>query len=293
MASTCASGTRCHVNGKGLKTWGTAFPWKMVQQTSSSSVTLVTGGRRLASGTLVWSNVVLCAAHTLENQDEKSFSVWLHHECDAKTAQGGHRGKRADPKRGWADCALFADKPQAKVVQILELDQQIDYAFVRITWNDVVESSSGTQSVKFKRVLHIPNAGRELGKEVLLVGHPQDEEQGQCEPAQASAGTIKVERGPHLFTLRGAEYSYANFSAAFGMSGGGVFNTRGEIVGMLLGSRPSSATPPTGPAFLNLAAVAGLDRTNAQGKPVPASLRIRQWMGGAPPLMANEEASLK
>jgi hypothetical protein len=82
------------------------------------------------------------------------------------------------------------------------------------------------------------------------------------------------------------EYSYANFHARDGVSGGGVFNESGQIVGAL--SRGRKSMKEIG--FLNLWFTA--DRmvyVDAGSNPAyPASARLRRWFGGGSPLLSGD-----
>ena len=91
-------------------------------------------------------------------------------------------------------------------------------------------------------------------------------------------------------------YAAAGFHTYFGASGGGVFNERGELVGILkgdFGNREHVPKELLGKyAFLHLSAAA-----QAIGDQVKAGKaksndekgeRLRQWMGGGAPLLKGD-----
>jgi hypothetical protein len=276
----CRIGRRCHVSGKGLKTFGTRFPQKKVFDLASSSVQLVSGGTRLASGTLIDPTVVLCAAHTLETISLKNLEILMCFECSAKTAPPGEFVQYRN-KAAWIQCSKLDTTPQAKVIQQLESGTAdgLDYALLSIEWKNAVPASvADLYVVKLPRVPEIPQPSRTLTSELLLVGHPQGSSQ-QGEPTQASAGRLTRQQGPHPNTLTGDAYGYASFGASVGFSGGGVFNTKGKIVGVLKGVRAyHTPTGIGGMAFVDLGRVADLTHPSKD----PKRGRISRWLQGLP-----------
>ncbi|MGD2064366.1 MAG: trypsin-like peptidase domain-containing protein [Nitrospirota bacterium] len=276
----CRIGRRCHVNGKGLKKFGTKFPQPTVRDLASSSVQLIAGGKRLASGTLIDPTIVLCAAHTLQTISLRDLEILMCFECSAKTAPPGEFNQYPN-KASWTKCSRLATTAQAKVVHELESggSGDLDYALVAIEWKNAVElEDTDVSAVKLPRIPEIPQPSRTFTSELLLVGHPHDS-QAQGEPTQASAGKLTRQRGPHPETLTGDAYGYATFGATFGFSGGGVFNSRGQIIGVLKGSRlPHARTGVGGMAFLDLGRVADLtDPSQDQRRG-----RITRWFQGLP-----------
>lgn len=296
----CKQTKRCHVNGRGLSQWGKTFPAELVKTCSSSAVSLVgkdpdSGSiRHIASGTLVWNNVVLCASHSLNTVNATEVEIQLFFECDASTSPPGHASDKRKNSSAWTSCTITAANPQAKVVEVLENHSRLDFAFLRIEWYKV-KKTNGQETVSLPEVPDIPNLGRlskGKGDEVLLVGHPWGAN-SVSEPKQASAGIVSVAGAPHPKESTGNTFSYASFAAGTGMSGGGVFNKSGEIIGLLQGVRYKAheKTGASGNAFLNLATVANTTKTNQQGKSAYESPRIRQWYGGGPPLFKHETKS--
>lgn len=290
--SVCKVSTRCHALGRGIATWGSDFPAAMVKQISSSSVVLVIGGNRLASGTLIWSNVVLAAGHSFQKIEATSVEVLIGYEIPARVALNGdvdeHSvGNPLVPLPRWTKGAPTDITPQAKVVQVLQHIMYYDLMFVRIEWNDVVQRASGLRAVALPRAPIIPRPGRLNGKQIAVVGHPWDTST-QAEPTQVLASPVTLADGPDPMAIEpGSGFSYYSGEFHGGFSGGGAFNSRGELVGVIKGGRGyNSARLPQGSAFANLAtAAADLKRVMPFG---PAYPRLRQWLGGGPPLMDGE-----
>lgn len=307
--ATCKQTKRCHVKGKGITTWGKAFPAKSVKDFSSSGVVLVAKDdngaiRRVASGTLVHNNVVLCANHSLSTISTVELEIMLFFECDAKSAPAGHSSDSRKHQSSWRNCTVLTSKPQAKVVELLEKRSDFDYAFLRIEWSNK-KKSNGLEIVTLPGFPDIPDVGsllKGVGEEVLLIGHPWDISKNG-EPKQASVGVVSVPAGPHPRETEGRAFTYASIAAAkaaSGMSGGGVFNKNGQIIGLMQGGRKKSltikgpdgkSTAVTGNAFMNIASVASITEKKNDGKRDYVSKRIRTWYGGGVPLLRGETKS--
>jgi Trypsin-like peptidase domain len=160
------------------------------------------------------------------------------------------------------------------------------------------DSKDSALTLRVPRPLAIPRPGSELTGELLLIGHPYSRAKGQsylCQPTQASVAALfqkDLENPSHKGAgVRG--YAAARFDTHSGASGGGVFNERGEIVGVLrgdFGNRPE--TPKElhdKAAFLHLSAAATniADLVKA-GKSKDKGERLRQWIGGGAPLLKGD-----
>src|SRR5215216_6532253 len=182
MGKPCPLGFRCHVEGAGITKFGTKFSPDMVLRLASSSVQLINKNlsRRFATATLIWPNVILCDAHSLQGPFLLSdLELLLFHECDAKTAPAAHAR--------FATCTTLATTPQAKLYKELESGYGfgLDYSLIAIEWTSftVVPSSGGSASkqVKFPRAVVLPKPGYQYGGELLAIGHPSGSG-GQSEP---------------------------------------------------------------------------------------------------------------
>lgn len=151
--SECSRGKRCHVQGKDLKTWGKTIPRAVVLEAASSSVQLVVGGKRVASGTLVWNNVVLSAYHPFATQTATDFEVLLAYEYDSSTAPGGHAEDHYKNPLAFLTGTPLATTPQAKVVEMLEQDLTLDFAFLRIEWKSVTTRVPGFRPYRCRESL--------------------------------------------------------------------------------------------------------------------------------------------
>jgi hypothetical protein len=269
---SCPIGRRCHVSGKNLVDWNQAFSAQRVKDLASSSVALLTkpeGASQpkvFASGTLIAEDIVLCCAHSVENLSDRDIEVVLFFECDAKTAPPGHR-EQYDGKTvsTWKGCTPLRSKPQGRVLRAIErgFSADLDYTLFAIEWTEFEPGpTSGLKLVGVPRLPAPARPSRIMTSDVLLVAHPDGE------PTQASAGTLTEQFGPNPVTGRGLDYAYSSFSLTAGSSGGGVFNTSGEIVGVLKGFLLKH-----GHGFLNLARVADN---------LPQS-RIAQWLSQGDP----------
>lgn len=289
--AVCSIYSRCHVAGVGIPRFGSKFSSVTVLQLASSSVLLIDkGGTHIASGLLIAPNVVLCAAHSIGSASGK-LELLLFFECDAKTAPGFTPSGQGSspfsaPKSPAPPCTPLATVAQARELKTLETGNVhgLDYALLAIEWPQ--------SPVNFPRAVHLPRLDYFYGGELLSVGHPVSG--GKGEPTQATAGThlATVQHGPHpnpqSSAERGAkEYTYTNCQTALGMSGGGVFNEKGNLVGIVTGRRPASGGGSLIEyAFLNLGLVVG--KTVAGPPAGPVSERLKRWMGGGLPLLSSD-----
>lgn len=149
------------------------------------------------------------------------------------------------------------------------------------------------------RSLTIPAPGSELTSELLLIGHPYSRHAGEvalCQPTQASVGTVLAKEIPDPTapspTGRPRNFSASNFDTYYGASGGGIFNLRGELVGILKGIIGKDGSKiegkivflnlfATGTAIFNLFKAGKLDEKQT-GK------RLRQWLSKGPPRLQGD-----
>jgi len=264
QAPVCLNGRRCHISGKGLTRFGTKFPSAMVRQIASSSVLLIDhppGQPRtpVASGTLISRNVVLCAAHSIPSLSS-NVEILMFYECNKKTAPPGFSDqydmKNPASASAWRGCTKLRTAPQAKMVKVLEQGSPdgLDYALLSIEWT-ALKPDPKANIVEMPRYPVAAPPSRTFTHEVLVVGHPivlvghsGTQTMADVEPTEASAGPLFQQFGPNCITNRGQDYGYAGFVSQFGMSGGGVFNKAGQIIGVLKGRKTGS-----GECFLNLA----------------------------------------
>jgi hypothetical protein len=281
--SECPRARRCHVQGKGLKTWGKTLPHKMISDAATTSVQLIVGGKRVASGTLIWNNVVLCCFHTIANQTATDFEILLGYEFSAATAPGGHADEYTKNPADYLAGTPLATTAQAKVAELLEQQMDLDLAFLRIVWTNVKEESSGMKTVKLPRRpdFPVPSGNVKQGDEVVAVGHPWTDAATMGEVSQGTAGVVSKVDGPKPGTTSGIEFTYSSMMGRTGFSGAGVFNKAGEIVGVYQGRDPS-----LGVAFVNLSLAAASFNVSSMK---PTSPRLRQWLGGGSPLMRGEK----
>jgi len=267
QSAVCAIGQRCHVAGKGLTRFGAKFTRDKVLEIASSSVLLIDhppGGSRTpaGSGTLISDNVVLCAAHSLASMGSH-VEVLLFYECDPGTAPPGSifQYNMRDPASvaAWRSCRKLRSKPQGRMLKVLEQGHPdgLDYALLSIEWTALVPDPKA-DLVEMPRHPVAAPASRAFTREVLAIGHPivtighpPPQTMADVEPTQATAGMLLQQFGPNFNTGRGTDYGYASFSTQFGMSGGGVFNDAGRIIGVTKGVAPGK-----GNCFLNLARAA-------------------------------------
>jgi Trypsin-like peptidase domain len=309
VGKTCPIRKRCHARSA-VERFGTKFSSQMVVRLASSSALLIQQARtpgvkqesdpllgepeaedtsvttHPGSGTLIWPNVVLCAAHTVQTVFLRDLQFLFLFECDARTAPGAGEA--------YTSCEKLETTAQATPIKVLETgyDDGLDYALIAIRWIDLIVSvgflpASSRGGVE-RRVV-IPRPSFETRGELLAVGHPIP-----GEPTQAAAGKLISNGQAHpepAFVPGQAsrEYGYANFETYYGMSGGGVFNEAGDIVGVVIGDtladfqkkkkKDKKKFEEQGLAFLNLGLAA---RAGKSAK------RIRQWLGSGPPLLSGD-----
>lgn len=289
----CTLGQRCHVNGKGIRTFGTKFPLALVQKIASSCITLVGDdtfsnppipNKKIASGVLIAPEVALFAAHSINTIGASGVKVLMGFECDAATAPPGmffqYRGN-------WPSCTPLATATQAVGVKTLESgnSNEFDYEMVLIKWN------SGPP-VKLPRIPDFPKPGFVFSDEMLLVGHPDDPKTIQGQETQACAFKLVKTRGPNPSNvgdpITDDVYGYGEFgfTRGDGFSGGGVFNDKGEIVGLLKGNGVGvPGMNPNNFCFLNLGLAAGKMQND------PRRGRLRLWFDGKSPLKSGDGGS--
>jgi len=285
--SVCVNAVKCHVAGKGITTWGTKFAQAKVLELASSSVVLVEGttSRSVASGVLIAPNVLLCAAHSIGDELGPNMRGQLLFECDASTAPGVPPRKRSaldpDPPAP-PPCTKLTAAPHMKLTTVLEDGSSygLDYALVAITWLD--------SKVKLPRKVTLPKPDYSYGGELLAIGHQIDMSTKVAEATQASVGKHLAagDHGPHPDPKTPAhksakEYTYTDIYTTFGMSGGGVFNEQGNLVGIVSGFKQGKF------AFLNLGLAAG-KTASIGGVTKPVSERLKNWMGGGQPRLSGD-----
>src|SRR5947209_4131305 len=112
----CALGQVCHVNGKGLKTFGTKFPVATVVKLASSSIQLTdNSGTRVASGVLIAPEVALFASHSVGSIGK--INILMDFECSSTTAPPGMRFQH---RNVWPSCTSLATASQAVDLKTLE-----------------------------------------------------------------------------------------------------------------------------------------------------------------------------
>ena len=287
----CPLGYPCHISGRGIRKFGNKFAQTLVEELASSSVALVQKGsppKRFASGTLVDTDIVLCAEHsltTLSTDEVMALEILLCFECSDQTAPPGARYQYRTMTAKWRTCTLLDTQPQATVVQILEKGSagDLDYALLRIEWKSHLISThpdfQGVKLVKLPRKVSIPKPSRKFSNELLVIGYPWHTA-WQGEPAQGIVGTKIREKGPHILG-GGDDYGYVRWLGAKvgGWSGGGVFNEAGEIIGVLKGQNQKGEI-----AFLNLDQAA--DETDVLADGLPG--RLGRWFLFGRPKRTND-----
>ena len=268
----CASPWSCNVMARSLRRFGDTFPASLVRRLASSSVQFVIRGDSepksfVASGTLIWPDVVLCAAHSLGGTPSTNLDALFFYEHDGATATKLGSGGN-----------ITAKLPQAKVKAEVENGGKfgLDYALLVIEWSD--------WAISLPRAVELPHPSYACGSELLAIGHPGGA------PTRAAAGKL-MRSGFSLSLGAGAsdpgrgEFSSASFKTDFGMSGGGVFNNDGGLVGVIKGDNfAPGATADRNPnenTFLNLGLAAG-----KMGKS-----RLRTWLEGGSPLLGGDPRS--
>jgi len=291
----CRLGQRCHVNGRGLTTFGTKFPLATVQRLASCSIQLVNSNflnpgqpdLRVASGVLIAPEVALFAAHSVsQGFSAQGIRVLMDFECDTATAPPGMRSQYS---AAWPTCTSLATASQAVEVKTLEIDSSVglDYAMVLIKWN----SASASNQVKLPRIPIMPKPGFFFSNELLLIGHPDDSSK-QGEPTQACAFKLVQAKGPNPQNVTDANnpdtYGYGEFgfAAGDGFSGGGVFNELGELIGLLKGNGVGvPGMNANNFAFLNLGLAAGKTMND------PRRGRLIKWFSSGDPLKPGDSTS--
>lgn len=280
----CAPGRRCHVAGKGLTRFGTKFTRDKVLEIASSSVLLIDHPRGqspqpFGSGTLISQDVVLCAAHSLSLVGS-NVEILLFYECGPQGSPPGSRdqyGLDSASVSAWRSCTKLRTKPQGRMLKVLEEGHpdRLDYALLLMEWTDLVPGPA-TYNVRVPRDPIAKAPSRTLTRELLVVGHPIPPPltMGNAEPTQASAGILLKQEAPNFMTGWGSHYSYAGFSTASGMSGAGVFNDAGHIVGVFKGIKAGE-----GASFLNLGSAADALRSDSA---------LRQWVREGSLLRPND-----
>ena len=166
------------------------------------------------------------------NQGISKIKVLVDFECDKATAPPGMRFQHPS---GWPSCTALATAAQAVEIKTLESSQsdEFDYAIVLIKWNSV----SAANTVQLPRTPVLPKPSFIFTDEMLLIGHP-DDSKGQGEETQGCAFKVVKTNGPNPQNGQGDAFGYGDFgfSRGDGFSGGGVFNDKGELVGLLKGS---------------------------------------------------------
>ncbi len=287
-APLCKLGERCHVNGKGLKTFGTKFPIAAVQKAASCSIALVADDvtrnvkdARIASGVLITPEVALFAAHSM--QGLAKISILMDFECDAATAPAGMHSQH---RNQWPACTSSATVAQGVEVKALEIGatDEFDYVMLLIKWNSPSPVKLPRIPV-FPKMAFVPKPPDEL----LLVGHPDDATTKQGEPTQACAFKLVESIGPNPSNignkLTDDVYGFGefNFTRGEGFSGGGVFNQQGELVGLLKGNGVGVPKMTANNfAFLNLGACSGKMMND------PKRGRLFQWLSTGNPLKPGD-----
>jgi len=264
-ASVCHCAQRCHVNGSGITKFCSAFPQPLVKKLAKASALIVDASAGpYASGTLIrffdstdtlgQYGVVLMAAHSFgmgSPSTVKMFDV-----IKAGDASGG--SWESDDSVGhtakWTAGQVEGGTVDGVVERVLEIGDagELDYAMVLVRWPNDKESLTRLLDVD------LPSAGNYLGNEVVVIGHPGYVKGYSAQSAQAAAGGVRDWGGENFESNEKGKKNKAYSSAylptsAFttGMSGGGVFNTSGELVGVEKGVDADRKH-----WFLNLAAAA-------------------------------------
>jgi hypothetical protein len=142
---------------------------------------------------------------------------------------------------------------------------RLDYALILVEWTDLTPGPA-KYNVRVPRDPVAMAPSRTLTRELLVAGHPIPPPltMDNAEPTQASAGILLKQEAPNFMSGWGSQYSYASFSTASGMSGAGVFNDAGHIVGVFKGIKAGE-----GASFLNLGSAADY---------LPPHSELRHWV---------------
>jgi hypothetical protein len=259
------------------------FTKPFVLQMATSSVILKDGSKAIGSGTLIDEHVVLTSAHTVDQAVTKDIRIGLFYECLEGTAPPGESWQYYGPgmtdkqkyeagRRKWCGCAKATFPWEASVSKVLERGsaKELDYALLAIKW------PVGPMP-KPKREFILPSPDRSLGACLLLVQHPLGE------PTQACAGRLIEPKVPCIYKESEGPYAYAtaSFTAEHGSSGSGVFNEKGNIVGVFQGVRSSvEGTKHSGCHFLVLDYAERLTRADRVD---PSRGRLNLWFVSGKP----------
>jgi hypothetical protein len=295
--SVCGMGARCHVQGKGITKFGHKFTQAKVMELASSCVVLIdtSTSDHVATGVLIAQNVIICAVHSLSGVAMKNLEALLLFECDSKTAPGFTpvTDPLAPPPPPPPPCSPLTTTPQIKIDSELENGRRfgLDYALLAISWKQSKVKFPRTVTLPYIDVHNpVPNLNYMYGGELVAIGHPIVSK--KAEPTQAAVGKHigAAAHGPHpnpkdSTESSAKEYTYADFYTTDGMSGGGVFNEAGRLVGIITGWRRTGGKQEFG--FLNLGLVVGKIVTSG-GAAQPASARLKKWMGSGSPLLDTD-----
>ena len=168
------------------------FPAAMVKQISSSSGFAHRRQLGLASGTLIWSNVLLAAGHSFQSIEPTSVEVlhrlrvpgqaW-HSNGDVDENSGGspRSRSRAGPKGAPTDSPR---KPRLRRSSSTIIVPRPRFCPDRV--EGCRAARVGLRAVALPRPPVIPRPGLLNGKQIAAVGHPWDKSV-QAEPTQVMA----------------------------------------------------------------------------------------------------------
>jgi hypothetical protein len=269
--SVCSCGFSCHVNGQGITRFGDNFPQPLVKSLARGSVVLLSEAGKLASGTVVGylsplHSVVLCAAHSIFGPQGNLLDLGVNATYTRKAPMGGgtHHADGGTSPDGWDSGELEPELYGAveRVMEVREMDNNpLDYAFLAVRWGDeTIDAETAKTADDYVRTqIKLPSVGRlSVGDEVLLIGHPDPTKKHQAQATQCTAGEVKLLNAD--WANQGSCFAYASpMDQSSGYSGGGVFNSSGQLVGVLKGDdRKNHATD--GIAFLDLVAAAAANQ---------------------------------
>lgn len=187
MSQACDLSKRCHVFGRGIDKFGTAFPAGLVQRLASCIVQLSAPDpddkkkiKRMASGVLIHPVVVLCAHHSIASVTDTDISITACFECDDRSAPAGPakpppNAEAVPAGTSWTQCTLNAAAPQGGVIKTLEHGDSTtyDYALLQVSWKDA-HNLFGFWVFDPPREIEMPKPARNFTSELLLIGHPVD-----------------------------------------------------------------------------------------------------------------------